>query len=242
MRLLPILILSLILTACRMPAITPAAPPTEPTASQVPTDPPTLPAPSETPAPTATLAPSLTPEPTATPYASLGTVALDFIALLCNAEWLNGGQHLEACPATGADQSGGFAAAVDPVAEGLPFGTPVLLTVPSWNGFSSLFLRYPSFTVHAGDRFRATLLCRPSTPCDMQFALQYYDANGEFRGTSFAWDLKSGDAPLEVDVDLSAFAGQTLDFVLVLRLFHLLDNPQQDHGLWIAPHIYRPPQ
>jgi hypothetical protein len=126
------------------------------------------------------------------------------------------------------------------VAEGLPAGTPVLLTIPAWNGYSSLFLRYPPFTVHAGDRFRATLLCRPSTPCDVQFSLEYYDASGNYQNTSSAWDLKSGDAPVEV-VDLSSLAGQTVDFVLVLRLFHLLDHPQQDHGLWVAPHIYRPP-
>lgn len=169
MRRLLILILALILTACLIPAITPTAPPTQPAASHAPTDPPTLPAPSETPAPTPTLAPSPTPEPTATPYAELGTVALDFIALLCNAQWLNGGQHLLTCPTSAADQPGGFAAAVDPVAEGLPAGTPVLLTIPAWNGYSSLFLRYPSFTVHAGDRFRATCSAAPPRPATYSF-------------------------------------------------------------------------
>ncbi|MBI3738341.1 MAG: hypothetical protein HY258_04780, partial [Chloroflexi bacterium] len=125
------------------------------------------------PPPTATLASPTQP-------ASLGTIALDFVALLCDAQWLNGGQHLKSCPAPNADHSGGFAEAVNPLSEGLPANTPTLLTIPAWNGFSSLFLRYPSFQVHAGDRFRATLRCQVNAPCDMEYALEYYDAQGKY--------------------------------------------------------------
>jgi hypothetical protein len=184
------------------------------------------------PVPTQTLMPS-------TPSASLGTIALDFVALLCDAQWVNGGQHLKSCPAATADHSGGYAEAINPLSEGLPAGTPTLLTIPAWNGFSSLFLRYPSFTVHTGDRFRATLRCQVNVPCDVQFALEYYDAQGKYHSPFLQWNYRAGAPPISVDTDLSALAGQTMDFVLTLRPEN--DTPpQQDYSLWIAPHIYRP--
>jgi hypothetical protein len=197
-----------------------------------------------TPSATFTSIPTLTPvpSPTFTPPAALGTIALDFVSLLCNSKWANGVKNITSCPGANADYSGGFAATLDPTSEGMPAGTPILLTIPAWNGASSLFLRYPSFTVGANDRFRATLQCRSSMPCNVEFALEYYDNAGKYHSPFLSWDTKSGDAPIPVNADLSALAGQTVDFVLTLRLFHALDNSQQDNGLWIAPHIYRPLQ
>lgn len=185
--------------------------------------------------------PTFTPTtiPTSTPIAALGTVALDFIALLCNAEWMNGAQQLTPCPNQNEDLSGGYAVTLDPTSEGLAANTPVLLMVPNAN---ALFLRYPSITVGANDRFRATLRCPTSMRCDVQFALEYYDAKGKYHGTFLTWDYKTGDAPIHVDADLSALAGSSVDFVLALRLFHTIESSKQDNGLWIAPHIYRPLQ
>lgn len=187
---------------------------------------PTLPAP----APSATL-----PPPT-------GSVVLDFTALLCGAQWSNGGKHLTPCTPVNADHSGGFAQAADPLQEGFPERTTLLLTIPAWNGYSSLFLRYPSLLVRAGDRFRTTLVCRITLPCDVQFALEYYDGNGNYHSPFLAWDFKSGDPPINVDADLSALDGQKVDFVLVLRVSHSLDTPQRDNGLWVYPQIFRPSQ
>ncbi len=179
--------------------------------------------------------------PTATPSsppASLGTIALDFVALLCDAQWMNGGQHLAACPNPNADHSGGYAVAIDPLSEGLPANTPTLLTVPAWNGFAALFLRYPSFKVHAGDRFRATLRCQVNVPCDVQYALEYYDAQGKYHSPFLSWNYRAGDPPIHADADLSSLAGQTVEFVLTLRPQN--DSPREDYSLWITPHIYRP--
>jgi hypothetical protein len=99
-------------------------------------------------------------------------------------------------------------------------------------------LRYPSFTVHAGDRFRATLRCQVNAPCDIEYALEYYDAVGKYHSPFMSWAYRAGDPPINVDTDLSMLAGQTVDFVLTLRAQN--DTPQQDYSLWIAPHIYRP--
>ncbi len=91
-----------------------------------------------TPTPIVTLTPSLTPTPLLSD--PMGTIALDFIALLCDADWMNGAQHLTPCPGPGADQSGGYAAKLGPPQGGLPANTSVLLMVPN---AGALFLRYP---------------------------------------------------------------------------------------------------
>lgn len=188
--------------------------------------------------PTVTLIPTLTPfpAPTSTPPDPLGTIGMDFTALLCNADWMNGSQHLTPCPGPSADHSGGYAVIYKEAIQGYATDTPVVMMVAN---AGALFLRYPSFKVGMGDRLRATLLCAASAPCDVQFALEYYDAQGRYF-EFMKWDYKTGEPPIVVDADLSALAGQKLDFVLALRLFHALQSPQHDNGLWVAPHIYRP--
>ncbi len=188
--------------------------------------------------PTVTLIPTLPPLPSPTPVLSdpPTSIAMDFVALLCNADWMNGGRHLTPCPGSNADQSGGYATRLDPLSEGLPASTPVLLMIPS---ASALFLRYPPFTVGANDRFRTTLLCKTASPCDVEFALEYYDARGKYH-EFLKWDYKTGNPPIQVDANLSPLAGQKVDFVLTLRLFHAIQDSQHDNGLWVAPHIYRP--
>lgn len=182
--------------------------------------------------------PTATPLPTPTPPASLGTVALDFVALLCDAQWMNGGQHLVPCPDVNEDHSGGYAVPYDPALEGLPETTPVLLTIPATNGYAALFLHYPPITIHAGDRFRATLRCQSKAPCDVDYALEYFNEKNKYSGPFLSWKYKYGEPEIVVDEDLSALAGQTVELVLTLRPNS--DTPQLDQSLWIAPYIYRP--
>jgi len=200
---------------------------------------PTAPATITQPAATATELPlTATSAPTSTPTLVPGTIVLDFVASLCNAQWMNGGQHLNACPNPNSDHSGGYAVVIDPTSESLPASTSVILTTPAQNGFAALFLRYPAFTVRAGDRFRAMLRCQSYAACDVEYALEYYDANGKYHGPFLSWKYKAGNPAITVDADLSSLAGQSIEFVLTLRPNN--DPPQQDNSLWIAPQIYRP--
>jgi len=70
--------------------------------------------------------------------------------------------------------------------------------------------------------------------------LEYYDANGKYHSSFMVFNYKTVDSPIHVDADLSPLEGQTVDFVLVLRLFHTIKTPQEANGFWIAPYIYRP--
>jgi hypothetical protein len=221
-----VLIISTITSGCSFSggSIAPKDTPTSTMTSQ-PSDTATPLPPTSTTAPTAT---SVPPE----------MIALDFVVQLCNAQWMNGGQHLVPCPEINADHSGGYAVPLDPTTEGLPAGTPVLLTIPATNGYAGLFLRYPPITIHDGDRFRATLRCQSQTPCVVEYALEYFDTKGKYSGPFLSWNYRHGDPEIVVDSDLSSLAGQTVELVLTLR--PLYDAPQLDQSLWIAPYIYRP--
>ena len=152
---------------------------------------------------------------------------------------MNGGQKFASCPDANSDHSAGYAVLIDLATQGLPANTPVLLTIPAWNGYAALFLRYPALKIQAGDRFRATIQCQTnSTACDVSFGLDYYDSNGKYHSPLAMWNQNSGMAPTNVDYDLSALVGQNVDIVLALRPNN--DTPQQDVGLWIAPQIFRP--
>jgi hypothetical protein len=194
--------------------------------------------PSQTPQSPTSIPPTATVLPTQS--ASLGTVALDFVALLCDAKWMNGSQHLTACPPANADRSGGYAQVIDPASEGLPTNTPAILAYPGKYS-AAIFLRYPTIKVHAGDRFRSTLRCSgPLNPnCDVQFALEYYDAQGKYHSPFMQWDYNPSMPDINVDADLSSLTGQSVDFVLALRPEHG-SSAQDDGALWIAPVIYRP--
>ena len=172
--------------------------------------------------------------------ASLGTIALDFVALLCDAQWMNGAQHLTACPPANADHSGGYAVVIDPATEGLPANTPVILTYAGTYS-AALFLRYPTFKVHVGDHFRTTLRCSgPLNPqCNVQFALEYYDVQGKYHSPFMLWDYNPSMPDIHLDEDLSSLVGQNVDFVLALRPENG-SSAQDDGALWIAPVIYRP--
>ena len=80
-------------------------------------------APSQTPQSSTAIPPTATLAPTQP--AELGTVALDFVALLCDAQWMNGAQHLTACPSANADLSGGYAKVIDPHPKDCPLTRPL---------------------------------------------------------------------------------------------------------------------
>ena len=185
-----------------------------------------------------TVPPTATILPTFTPAAPLGSIALDFTALLCDAQWMNGATHLKSCPPAGSDLSGGYAQVIDPTTEGLPAGTPIISTVVGETS-NAIFLRYPSFSIHDGDRFRATLRCQSTSPlCDIDFRLEYFDKNGKYHSPFETWKYSAGQPPIDVDYDLSSLAGQKVDLVLSIQS-NGSGSPQENAGLWIAPYIFR---
>lgn len=218
-------LITFILVAC-------APPPADPTAV------PTATRPAFTPIPTFTetkAVPSLTISPE-----EPGTLVMDLVARACEADWSNNAYHFN-CPGDLTDISKGYIEYSDhTIIEGMiSVRAPVLIGLPGQGADSGigLFGRYPSVTVHPGDRFRTILACQGDAPCHIEFALEYYDAEDQYRTEQrWEWEHQAGEGPLEIDLNLRALVGQTVDFVLVIREA----GPAQDAWVvWIYPRIVR---
>ena len=173
---------------------------------------------------------------------------LDFVATVCTATWTSSGEHL-LCPGDPADTGPGYVDRVDGTTtdSGLQVDVPALLVIPAYeNDFGGIFGAYPPLTVYPGDAFRATIACQESeTPCNISFALDYFDELGIYRHLSettgplpFSEQDTAAGATSQIDVDLSALAGQTVKFVLAVRGEW---DRTENRALWIAPHVWRDP-
>jgi hypothetical protein len=223
-------LLALILTACA-----PSAPPPtlEPTATK----------PGFTPIPTLTI----TPQPTATPTLPVHTtepenVVLDFVARACEAQWSNNSYELP-CPGDPLNNARGFIFPTNYAAieGGRTIDVPLLIGLPGQrdgNG-SGLFGRYPAMDVLPGDTFYTLAACQGDAQCQVDFALEYFDAAGNFRSDkNWRASHQVGDGPFEIQFDLSSLSGQRVEFTLVLRE----QGPAQEaRVVWINPHIARTP-
>jgi hypothetical protein len=175
------------------------------------------------------------------------TVAFDFIARRCEAEWVNSGENLP-CNGDLTDIGAGYAGLeVNSSLEGnFTVNAEALLTIPGHTGtFTAIFGQYPAFTVQYGDSFRAVLACQQDPgPCDVGFDLMYYDDQGtfhEFPGFGpppYDVDDSSTGGYLFVDLSLNSLAGETVEFILGARDG---DGAEGSRALWIRPYIYRDP-
>ncbi len=211
------------------------------------------------PTPTITIPPppteTNTPEPTSTPTAQIlevttpdpSTVVLDFVAAMCTAQWSNNGEYL-ICPGDPDDTGAGYVDRLDgtTISGDTLVEAPSLITIPAYERLAGIFGHYPALEVWEGDTFHAILACQPSdTDCNVEFGLSYFDSYGGFHDLSpqigpspiSDHDASSG-AYTEVEVDLSALAGQTVEFTLVVRT---KGDRTRNNPIWILPYIQRDP-
>lgn len=202
-------------------------------------------------APTATR-PVFTPIPTFTatsetpslelPADEPGTIVMDFVARVCEAKWTNNAFEIP-CPGDPTDTARGYIEYSDhTILEGmLSVNAPVLIGLPGQGGGngSGLFGQYPPITVQPGDKFKAMAACQGDAPCEVEFALEYFDINGEYHAENrWNWRHRVGGGAFQIDLDLSPLAGQTVEFLLVIRE---KGAPQDAWSVWIHPRILRNP-
>jgi hypothetical protein len=239
-------VLGIALAACSLVPATPALQPTLTESELSPTaqvsSPTTVLSPTATalpPTATVTALPSTaTPVPLPLETPQPGTVVLDFVALACRAQWANGARGLP-CPGDLNNLVEGFIApAEQAVAEGgIPVEVPVLVGLPGMGGEhgAGLFGTYAPLLIQIGDTFHAVLACQEGSACDVEFALEYIDAMGEYRhDMGWSWKHSYGGGPVPVQVDLSPLAGQAVQLVLVVRD---QGSPEDDWVLWIFPYV-----
>jgi hypothetical protein len=112
---------------------------------------------------------------------------------------------------------------------------PGLLTVPQDKNNGIIGGQYPAFTIQTGDRFRTIVNCQyDSKKCDVVFRLDYKN-NGEVKTLASWHEIYEGKYYF-VDLDLSALAGETVKFILVVSANGAQKN---DNAIWLNPHIIR---
>lgn len=162
----------------------------------------------------------------------------NFANSACSATWISGAGNL-ACPGKETSVNSGYVIVKSaPIREdGATDNEPGLITRPNASGSIYIAGIYPDFTVKAGDSFVATLMCEGGAKkCSVDMGLNYrIGSNGSWTNID-VWDQTYDGTWDSVNVDLSAFAGQKLQFILVARN----GNSTEDmNAMWLNPRIIR---
>lgn len=161
-----------------------------------------------------------------------------FASNACSAKWSSSSTNPLSCPGKETDVSKGYVLTKDkPKREDGGVENEIgLVTRP--NDASNGYIQgiYPAFLVKDGDKFRAAIQCEAnSTNCKLKFELYYRIGDGSFVELG-EWHEVYDNMWNSVEVDLSALAGQKVQFSLVVWN----DGSTQDNrGLWLNPMIYR---
>jgi len=167
-------------------------------------------------------------------HAMADPTALDFAADLCAAQWTNNGKDLP-CPGLDVNSSpDGYVGLYDPALLNFKPGIQVILAYPAQNDYQGIFGRYPEYSVQPGDQFYTHLGCLPVVPCDVRFSLGYYDAAGSYHDDLAYWNFRGGNPIEEAFINLESLAGQSVQFVLVVRPN---SGRSSAYALWIGPVI-----
>lgn len=157
----------------------------------------------------------------------------DFALSLCDAFWRSDSAAL-GCSGSVDDPNGSVVLLSQPYLESRLEDEQTLWTRPSIYSGGRITGQYPAYLVRAGDRFRAELGCLRNSPgCDVTFSLDYRRADG----TNFnlgTWREVYDGRTTTLDIDLSALAGQSVQFSLGVR-----NNgaSQAANAFWFVPRI-----
>jgi len=166
-----------------------------------------------------------------------GSVAYDFVANFCSAQWFTG-SGLRQCPGAQNDVEGYVLKHDSPLPEtGVTINTPGLLVSPQqvFNGYIQGI--YPAFTVQSKDRFQATIGCQSGHPnCSVTYRLDYRIGSG---ATQTFWTFREvyDGRVYQADLDLSRLAGQNVQFILTVLA---TESATDDHAYWIGARVFRP--
>lgn len=184
---------------------------------------------SSTPTPTSTSTDTPTPTPTPTEEdaptsTATGTEAPpskpelvnDFVDNMCQASWRNEGGEL-LCPGPIEGSEGGvFQSQNQTLENGVNAASSGIILYPPKELKGWVEGRFPGFKIQDKDRFTAMFSCiSGNTECDLGVEIQYRDASGEIRDL-LSWHEIHDSNVREVDIDLSALAGETVQFIITV--------------------------
>ena len=197
-----------------------------------------------TPLPESTQTSEPTSEPTIEPIAvipfnapSLETLTYDMVSQICSAQWLINNVQ-QPCPGPSSETQNSISLVTLPTLEdGSMLINPAIMISPS-NTNGSIQGIYPEYLVEPGDHFRAIASCEAnSISCSALLRVSYQDSSnaitdlwavGEFYDQKYT----------QIDIDLSALAGQKVKFILDGTP---LNTDPDNHVFFASPGIYREP-
>lgn len=162
-------------------------------------------------------------------------VVYNFANSYCSADWESSEGDLP-CPGETGDRDGFVVRLSNPDLEHRHENEPTLWTNPDRNDDGWISGTYPAFKVKDGDHFLADVGCLEGyTKCDVIFQLNYRDNGPALKNLGEWHEVYDGKAT-RIDIDLSALAGKSVEFVLTV-----LANGEsnQDAAFWLVPHIQR---
>lgn len=167
--------------------------------------------------------------------------AYDLAIHYCDAVWtskaLDDDKELP-CPGLPSSSAGYVILVADPNLENRHENELALWVHPNEERYGWIKGTYPSYTIKDGDRFRAWVSCLGDMNlCSIQFSLNYKDSSGDIH-TLGNW-IETYDGKItEIDLDLSALAGKSVQFIL--RTEALTKNVSAAQGYWFVPRVEHP--
>lgn len=160
----------------------------------------------------------------------------DFAANMCAAVWRSGASSLP-CPGDQNSAAGSVVLLNQPVLEtGKREDEPTLWTRPNLITDGWIMGVYPSYKVQPGDHFMSDIGCLDdSKGCDVSFHLSYQIA-GQPVVNLGSWRETYDGKLTRVDIDLSALAGQHVQFILSVTNN---GRPAKANAFWLVPAIRR---
>ncbi len=157
----------------------------------------------------------------------------DLASKYCDAEWRSAAGVL-ACPGSTGDNTGFVVRKDNPtLQDGVALSGVALETHPQWTDDGVISGKYPPFTIESGDHFKAKIGCLTGGGgCNVEMQLNYRDGGGLHNLAK--WNMAYGDPPKDVDVDLSALNGQSIQIALAVTA---KGSAGQDWAIWYWPRI-----
>jgi hypothetical protein len=158
----------------------------------------------------------------------------DLAFYFCQATWRSDDGRLS-CTGSG-DPAEGFVRLLDePVMENRRDNELALWVHPNEERYGWIEGTYPDFEVENGDRFFAWVGCLDGYPkCSIKFYLDYEDEDGRVHRLG-EWVEEYDGMVTEIDLDLSALAGESVRFILGTEA--LTRNTDAAQGFWFVPRI-----
>lgn len=162
------------------------------------------------------------------------TVAYDFIKQGPNAVWKNGTETLD-WGDPGEDTQGVAAEATNRTLDNGKTYPRLLATFPEQITDGLIRGVYPTYTVKTGDHFRAILGMKDG--CEVgKVRFIFSGKSGDTEVVRGEWIETCDGKVTLVDIDLTALAGQSIQFILIVKTE---GSPNQDYAYWVSPRIER---